>query len=80
MRGKPSVFVRAGKLEVALAHRPALRRPRHDFSAFADEELEALAALVERAETADGERAWTEADLVVLHRLEAKLRDATRWS
>jgi hypothetical protein len=62
---------------MALTRRPASRRPRYDFSAFADEELEALAILAERAEAAGGEPAWTDADLVMLNRLEAKLRNAT---
>jgi hypothetical protein len=77
VRGRVSVFVRAGKLEAALTHRPAPRRPRYDFSAFADEELEELAILAARVEAAGGEPAWTDADLVVLSRLEPKLRAAT---
>ena len=71
------MFVRAGKLEAALAPHPTPRRHRYDFSAFADEELEALAILAEKAEAAGGEPAWTDADLVVLNRLEAKLSAAT---
>ncbi len=77
MRGRPSVFARAGKLEARLARRRVHSRPRYDFSAFADEELEALVALAEKVEAASGEPAWTDADLVVLGRLEAKLRAAT---
>jgi hypothetical protein len=77
VRGKPSVFVRAGKLEAMLAQRFVPRRPRYDFSAFADEELEELAILAERTEAAGGQPAWTDADLAVLNRLEAKLRATT---
>jgi hypothetical protein len=78
MRGRPSVFVRTGKLEVALARRTVPRRVRYDFSAFADQELEALAALAEQVEAGGGEPAWTEADLAVLYRLEAKLTATSR--
>jgi hypothetical protein len=66
------VWKRAGALEAARARRPAPRR-RYDFSAFDDRELEALAALAERAEAADGAPNWTEAELATLARLEAKL-------
>jgi hypothetical protein len=81
VRGRPSVFIRAGKLEAALARRSVPRRPHYDFSAFDDQELEDLAVLAEKAEAAGGEPAWTKADLAVLSRLEAQLigaRGATR--
>ena len=77
MRGKPSVFVRAGKLEATRALGSTPCRIRYDFSAFADHELEALVALAEKVEAAGGEPAWTDADLVVLNRLEGKLQAAT---
>jgi hypothetical protein len=77
VRGRASVFVRAGRLEVTLARHPAAGRPRYDFSAFTDAELEELAILAARAEAAGGEPTWTEAETVVLNRLEAKLRAAT---
>lgn len=73
MRGKPSLVVRAGKLEAALARRAGRRRPRYDLSVFDDEELEDLAVLAEKVEAAGGEPAWTEEDLAVLSRLEPKL-------
>jgi hypothetical protein len=47
----------------------------YEISAFADEELEELAALAETAAAAGGEPAWSEAELAVL---EAKLTAATR--
>ena len=73
MRGRPSVFVRAGKLEAALPRRSSPRRPHYDFSAFDDQELEDLAALAEKVEAVGGEPEWTEEDLEVLTRLDDKL-------
>jgi hypothetical protein len=73
VRGRPSVWRRAGALEEARARRGAAGRPRYDFSALADDEVEALAALTEKAEAAGGEPEWTAEDLAVLARLEAKL-------
>jgi hypothetical protein len=67
------VFFRAGKLEAALARRPAPRRPRYDFSTFDDQELEDLAALAEKVGVIEGEPVWTEDDLAVLSRLDDKL-------
>jgi hypothetical protein len=73
MRGRPSVVVRTDKLEVVLARRRVPHRPRYDFSTFADEELEDLAVLAEKIESACGEPAWTADDRAVLTRLEGKL-------
>lgn len=73
MRGKPSVFVRAGKLEAVLARRAGPRRPHYDLSVFDDAELEDLAALAAKVEAAGEEPAWTEEDLAVLTRLDPKL-------
>jgi hypothetical protein len=73
MRGKSSVFVQAARLEAALAHRATPPRPRYDFAAFADQELEALAAVAEKIEPACREPAWTADAPAVLTRLEGKL-------
>ena len=76
MRGRRSVFVRAGELEAALERRSVPRRPRYDFSAFDDQELEDLTTLAEKVEAAGGEPAWTEEDRAVLSRLDDKLAAA----
>ena len=77
MRGRPSVVVRAAKLEVALAHRAVSRRSRIDLSVFDDEEIDELAALAEQVVAAGQEPEWTPDELAVLTRLEAKLAAAT---
>ena len=76
MRGRASVLARAGRLEEALARRPRPTRPRSDFSALDDRELDELAVLAEKAEAAGGHPEWTAAELAVLNRLEAKLAAA----
>lgn len=70
------MVVRTSKLEAALARRAGTPRSRVDLSAFSDEEIDELAALAERVEAAGGEPAWTENELAVLSRLEAKLAAA----
>ncbi len=59
-----------------MARRPRPERPRYDFSALDDRELDELAVLAEKAEDAGGAPAWTEQELAVLARLEAKLAAA----
>ena len=76
MRGRASVFARAGRLEESLARRPRPPRPRHDFSALDDRELDDLASLAEKAEAAGGNPDWTAEELAVLERLGAKLAAA----
>ena len=75
MRGRPSVWRRAGALEAARARRGATEQTRYDFSALDDRELEELALLAEKAEAAGGAPDWNEAELAVLARLEAKLAE-----
>ena len=73
MRGKPSVVVRTGKLEVALARRAGPRQPSVKLSVFSDEEIDELAALAAKAEAAGGTPEWTADELAVFSRLEEKL-------
>lgn len=76
MKGRRSVLTRTRELEDARACRP-LVRTRYDFSAFPDDELEALMVLAERAAEAGGKPIWTPEELATLERLNAKLAAAT---
>ncbi len=58
------------------ASRPHPKRPRYDFSAFDDRELDELAVLAEKSEAAGGDPDWTAEEAAVLARLEAKLAAA----
>ncbi len=73
MRGRRSVFLRAGTLEALLVRRCLPVRSRYDFTALSDEELEELAALAEQAEGWNGTPDWTPDDLATLERLGTKV-------
>ncbi len=72
MRGRPSVFARAGRLEAARARRPVRRPSSWNLDVLTDDELEALLPLAEQqaAAAAEGrEPAWTTAEAALLERL-----------
>lgn len=75
MRGKLSVLLRTGKLEAALARRPARRRSRWNLAALSDAELEALLPLSEKqvaAEAGGTEPEWIPDEISLMERLWAK--------
>ncbi len=75
MRGKPSLTLRAGRLEAALARRPVRRDSPWNLGALSDADLEALLPLAEEqaAATAAGtEPAWTTEDVALMERLWAE--------
>lgn len=76
MKGRPSVFVRAGRVEATLATRPKSKPDRGwNLDALTDGELEALLPLSEKwaaARAAGEEPAWTAEEAALLGQLWAK--------
>ncbi len=75
MRGKPSLTVRAGRLEALRPRRLPRKEPRWNLEALSDEDLEALLPLAEKRAAVDAvgtEPTWTAEEAALLERLWAK--------